>query len=290
MRSSFPWSKAGVVAAMLSASAAMADGPPLPPSAFEQVEAIDQWNSMTGPAPLGEDGRVILTYGAGPASLICAPNAICQIELGDGELVHDTPAIADPVRWNIELREAIFNGRERHIIIVKPSDLAETTVLALFTNKRSYSIRLVADPTRYTPRLAFRYPDEERAETDRRIAEARAAEELRQAEAAAAERALIESTGIQAGAAIVPAGQLNFDYQIAGRAPFTPTRIYDNGVQTFIQLPENYRRDMPIFMASSQGTDEAVNYRIDGTLFVIEGIFEQGLLVNGREQIRIRRR
>ena len=86
------------------------------------------------------------------------------------------------------------------------------------------------------------------------------------------------------------AGELNFDYLIAGEADFAPQRIYDDGAKTYIELPRSWKGEHPVYHARTDEADRVVNYRIDGRRYEIEGVFEAGALRLGREEIRIRRR
>ena len=246
------------------------------------------WAGQTATAALGEDGRVVMTYGEAPAALVCAPLHICAIEFGPEEEFHDTPSLSDPVRWQMEVREGFAGGFRRQYLILKPAPSAGKAVLTAFTDRRFYSIRLVPDPANYTPVLSFRFPDEEAAALRARIEAGRRDEEAEEARLAAAAAAEVEQTGVPTGDGLVAAGELNFDYRIAGDAGFAPQRIYDDGEKTYIELPRSWRGEFPVFHAGS-GHDRVVNYRVDGRRYEIEGVFEAGSLRLGRKIIRIRR-
>ena len=49
------------------------------------------------------------------------------------------------------------------MLIVKPIEAGLETDLIVPTDRRTYVFRLVSDPTRFVSRLAFQYPDEDRA-------------------------------------------------------------------------------------------------------------------------------
>ena len=277
-----------VAALILGGSALQADPSGSSSSEAAQNSVQQAWADQTATAALGEDGRVVMTYGEAPAALVCAPLHICAIEFGPREEFHDTPSLSDPVRWQMEVREGYAAGSRRQYLILKPAPSAEKAILTAFTNKRFYSIRLVPDPKNYTPVLSFRFPDEEEAAIRARIEadqEAKAAEAAMLAAAAVAE---VEQSGVPTDDGLVAAGELNFDYRIAGDARFAPQRIYDDGKKTYIELPRSWRGEFPVFHAGS-GHDRVVNYRIDGRRYEIEGVFEAGSLQLGRKIIRIRR-
>ena len=59
----------------------------------------------------------------------------------------------------MELREGFAGTFKRQFLILKPAASAEPTVLTVFTDRRFHSIRLVPDPSSYTPIMSFRFPD-----------------------------------------------------------------------------------------------------------------------------------
>lgn len=277
-----------IAAGSLTGGIAVAS-PPVPSSAAAQTEVQTSWQAQPATAALGEAGRVVLRYGEAPAALVCAPLHICAIEFGPGEMFHDTPSLSDPVRWQMEVREGFAGGARRQYIILKPATGATDAILAVFTDKRFYSIRLVPDDSAYTPVVSFLYPDDEMAAIQARLAAVRAGEAR---ERAAAERARQESTdrtGVPTRAGLVDAGDLNFDYAIAGDAGFAPQRIYDDGLRTYIELPASWDGEFPVFLAGEAGSDRVVNYRVDGRRYEIEGVYASGTLRLGRDMIRIRR-
>ncbi|MDE2772182.1 MAG: TrbG/VirB9 family P-type conjugative transfer protein [Gemmatimonadota bacterium] len=260
------------------------------PAAAAQTTIQEAWQAQPATAALGEAGRVVMTYGEAPAALVCAPLHICAIEFGPEETFHDTPSLSDPVRWQMELREGYAGGARRQYLILKPSELAEEAILTAFTDKRFYSIRLVPDDSAYTPILSFRFPDDEIEAARAAVEAARQAQVEAEAAAAAQVAALTARTGVPTPDGLVSAGDLNFDYAIAGDAGFAPQRIYDDGERTYIELPRSWTGEFPVFLAGDgRNTDRVVNYRVDGRRYEIEGVWDAAALRLGRDEIRIRR-
>ena len=101
------------VAALILGGSALAADPTGPTSAESAQNSVQQdWAGHTATAALGEDGRVVMTYGEAPAALVCAPLHICAIEFGPEEEFHDTPSLSDPVRWQMEVREGYAGGSD----------------------------------------------------------------------------------------------------------------------------------------------------------------------------------
>src|SRR5262249_32030146 len=74
---------------------------PLNPTAQAAVRVSEKWLTETvTPAP-GADGRVMYSYGAGLATVVCAPLRICLVELQAGEHLISEPHIGDSVRWHV---------------------------------------------------------------------------------------------------------------------------------------------------------------------------------------------
>ena len=277
-----------VVALFAAANSAYAETAVIP-AVSSQTKIQEAWRTQPATAVLGEAGRVVMTYGESPAALVCAPLHICAIEFGPGEEFHDTPSISDPVRWHLEVREGYSSGSRRQYLILKPTKGAVRAILTAFTNKRFYSIQLVPDPENYTPVLSFRFPDEELEAVRARIEEQRHKARESQAIASAARKAVIERTGVETSKGLVAAGDLNFGYLIAGKAGFAPQRIYDDGRQTYIELPRSWDGKLPVFHAGSNGSDRVVNYRVDGRRYEIDGVFDDAILRLGKRSIRIKR-
>jgi type IV secretion system protein TrbG len=141
---------------------------------------------LATPTP-GPNGRVVYIYGQGMPVLVCAPLRVCAIEFEVGEHLQSQPQIGDSRRWEIT---PVLSGSgldETPLLIVKPIEAGLETDLIVPTDRRTYVIRLVSDPTRFVSRLAFQYPDEDRAKWA--AFEARQDEAKRNAEAIAEERA-----------------------------------------------------------------------------------------------------
>ena len=127
------------------------------------AEVSRLWEAGASMPTQGENGKVVYIYGQGMPVLVCAPLRVCAIELQSGEHLQSQPQIGDSRRWEIT---PVLSGSgldETPILIVKPIEAGLETDLIVPTDKRTYVVRLVSDPTRFVSRLAFQYPDEDRA-------------------------------------------------------------------------------------------------------------------------------
>ena len=207
----------------------------------------------------GRNNAVVLQHGAGIPVLKCRPLNFCAIQLQQGEFLIEDLALGDTVLWSAELR--VVGSAENPLVrvLVKPDAAATQTSLIIPTNKRFYDIQLIRSETDYTPVMAFTYPADEEAARRARIARETARRRAAQVEAAVEEA----RQSIRVGQRDLFAGKLDFDFDISGKAPFRPTRVFTDGRKTWIDLPERYRGEKPVFLADGpgRGTEGVVNAR-----------------------------
>jgi pilus assembly protein CpaC len=72
-------------------------------------------------------------------------------------------------------------------------------------------------------------------------------------------------------------------YTMTGDAPWRPLRIYDDERQTVIEMPEGIPPDRApvLLVVPPGGSDEPVNYRLEGSRYVVDAVFERAVLVAG---------
>src|SRR5215470_84432 len=93
----------------------------LSPTATEAVRVSAGFRAESNPPSPGPDGRVIYTFGAGLATLVCAPLRICILELQPGEKLNGEPQIGDSVRWQITPGTYGTGIDATPVIVVKPT-------------------------------------------------------------------------------------------------------------------------------------------------------------------------
>lgn len=231
-----------------------------------------QWQEGGGVVTRGADGKVVFLFGEIQPSVVCSPLQVCDIELEAGEIVRDV-LVGDTVRWKVEPATSGLSGAQAVHIIVKPAEAGLTTSMVVTTSKRTYHIELKSHETRYMARVGFEYPED----VDARFAEINARVEA----------------SVMPGAG-VPADQLDFGYRMSGAARWKPTRIYSDGLKTYIQFPGSLSgQDAPVLFVTSGGENRIVNYRFNGTMMVVDFYIDQAMLVSGvgnkQQKITIRR-
>jgi type IV secretion system protein VirB9 len=240
---------------------------PLTPTAQAAVSVGEKWLTETAmPAP-GSDGRVVYTYGAGLATIVCAPLRVCIVELQAGEQLVGEPQIGDSVRWNIA--PAVYGKADVQttLVVIKPQDSGLDTNLLITTDRRAYYLRLISKPVDYIARVSFAYPND--AAQNQVWKKHAANTEVRQ-ETQSWHPATIDN--------------LHFDYQIKGKSSyFKPVQVFDDGTKTYIRMsPGTIARDLPVLVAlGTDGKPEIVNYRVKENTYIADRLFDHAELVLG---------
>lgn len=238
------------------------------------IDMSEKWQATGAQTPpaLGPDGSIIFTFGAQQPSIVCAVLQVCDVALQPGEKINDVPHTGDSVRWTVE--PAITGSGENEIqhLIIKPSDVGLDTSLVVTTDRRTYHIRLRSHRTLYMPKVAFAYRED--AITKWQTLKYREKKER------------AEKTIPQTGEYL---GDLDFNYAISGNTSWKPTRVYNDGVKTIIEMPSTMsqteaptllvvRKDGGLF---SDDDTVMVNYRLQGNRYIVDTVFDKGILIAG---------
>ncbi len=258
------------IIAIASASPANAqrrrDPPAEPPPTAALAEANDEARRRPD-AQSFVDATQIYDFAPGALyELYAAPEFLSTILLEEGETLQTTAA-GDTTRWMVEAVPAAGGETGRTLVLVKPTRSDIRTNIVLVTDRRTYLIEAIAvdnaqgRPQTYSAQIAWRYPDE-------------------------GPRAFAPPS--------VALDALNLDYRIEvirGRRPvWTPERVFDDGRRTFIEFPQAVltTEAPPLFVRGPEGL-ELVNYRVVGTRYVVDRLFEEAeLRLGDRRPIIVR--
>ncbi|MEB8513402.1 TrbG/VirB9 family P-type conjugative transfer protein, partial [Acidithiobacillus ferriphilus] len=134
------------------------------------------------------------------------------------------------------------------------------------TNRRTYTIQLISDRHRWMPVVSFQYPGDVQA-----------------AWAAYHAKMNREKTDND-----LPSGQsvakLDFHYRLSGANPgWRPVRVYTDGTKTYIDFPDKMLvTSAPVLLAlGSNGKTELVNYRVNGSVYVVDRVLTRAELISG---------
>lgn len=229
------------------------------------------WRDRVAAPATGADGAVQFSYGATQPTVVCAPLTVCLVKLEHGEKVlPDGLQLGDRSRWRVTPTLA----GDQTVLVVKPTDAALETTLAVMTDRRVYSIRLlsVASEARSMPISEFDYPDEDAAKMEAYQAQ------VQQQQA---------NNTLPNGRSIA---SLDFNYTISGDSPaWRPERVYTDGIHTFIMFPDAVRSsDTPSLLALardgdwfSNPTGQVINYRRQGNTYVVDRVIDRAELIVG---------
>jgi type IV secretion system protein VirB9 len=203
-------------------------------------------------------------------TVVCAPLRLCIVELQAGERLTGEPQIGDSVRWSVE--PASYGSGEliTPMIVIKPKAVGLDTNLVITTDRRSYYLRLMSSSQDYVARVSFDYPDDRQAKWSSALQKQARAD--REAQFDKGIKTLTDSVET-----------LNVDYTIKGNAAIRPIRVLDDGVHTYIQMsPAVLHREAPVLaVLGPDGKAEMVNYRVQGSVYVVDRLFDRGRLILG---------
>jgi type IV secretion system protein TrbG len=261
-------------------------------AAVSAVAVAQQWETGVGTPTPGTDGRVLYVFGQGMPVMVCAPLRVCAVELQAGEHLQSQPQIGDSRRWEITPVMSGSGPDQTPLLVVKPIEPGLETDLIIPTDRRTYVVRLVSDPARFVSRLAFQYPADDRAKWATFQAQQDAV--TRDAEAVAEQqRTQEQAKDRQVGAVLMAENALDnlyFDYKLSGDPAYRPERVLDDGQHTYLIFPNDGRfRELPTLLMLVKGKTELVNFRVDGTRYIVDRLFDKAILVVGvgKKQTRV---
>jgi type IV secretion system protein VirB9 len=210
-----------------------------------------------------EDGSVVFIHGASLPSILTAPLRITDIQFQEGEIIKEIQ-LGDTVRWRITPSLSGTSPHEISHIVVKPTDVGLETTLVVFTNKRSYSLNLKSTTSKYFPVVSFAYKDEQESawssyheKTKDRLTPQPSSNEI--------------------------SSELDFGYDIEGKASWKPITVYNDGKKTYIQMPKSMlNKEAPALLVLDEyGDDKLVNYRVLKDKFIVDKVFSKAILILG---------
>jgi type IV secretion system protein VirB9 len=250
-----------------------------PPAARSRrpSDVIREANRKATEGPRAEEYiNAIMTYDYAPGTLFqiyTAPEHLTDVQLQPGEHLVGKPAIGDNVRWILAKSASSSGGNEQPHIYIKPTRPDLETTLALNTDRRLYILELHSYDDTYMAAVAWRYPQDDAA----------------QLEAGLEQQAALAATATPTA---VTVDRLNFNYGVAvvnGRPQWVPTQVFDDGHKTYIRFPEAMiDREAPaLFVLSSTGDTQLVNYRVKNDTYIVDRLFESAELRIGQQNQEI---
>lgn len=264
MRASIP------ILALLACAAMPASAAPSQKSSPVRVVAIANRLATVEPTPvMFMNARQLYAWSEGSVyHAYTAPGMVTDIALQPGEALIAVAA-GDTARWVIGDTSSGSGDTKQTHILVKPFAAGLSTNLVITTDRRTYHLRLSSSAGPAMAALSWTYPQDALLALKR------------QAEAAEAAKPVASGLAVE---------QLHFDYRISGdRAYWRPIRAFDDGRQTFIEFPPHIANGEapPLFLIGAGSKAELVNYRMQGTYYVIDRIFDVAELRLGTKKQQV---
>lgn len=210
--------------------------------------------------------EVIFKYEAHETyKIYCQDGFVTDIKFAPGEKITYVGA-GDTTRWVID-RSSDGTGSTRiEHVYVKPIKRGLSTNIIINTNQRTYQINAISG-SQYNPMVSW-VTERSREQLEREI-RARDVENIM----------------------TVNAVNMHFDYKISDNLPWSPDEVFDDGQKTYLKMkPEIKTSTAPIFLIKEKGKSIITNYRIIGGYYVVDRIFDKGVLMVGTTEVEIRRK
>lgn len=231
---------------------------------------------------MSSDGKVIFPFGQSMPKLTCSPTRACDVELQPGEKVKKV-ILGDKVNWNWDGAESVEHGQTIAHLIFQPLDNDVESNSIITTDRRTYHIKLYAPKNDgiYLNRVGFYYPQELVSSWEEKMGVESATQ--------------TKDDGFKVMPVAVSPEKLDFGYRVEGDGSFKPVRVFNNGEQVYLEMPESlHTGDHPILMLiDEKGDAMVVNYRLkvdDETKkihYVVDKLFAKAELVLGEKKVKI---
>ena len=166
-------------------------------------------------------------------------------------------------------------------ILVKPIKSGLTTNLIITTSERVYHAELTSYRETYMAAVSWRYPRQELISLSKSLMTKARSFSPAMSKVAPTPHATLEGLSVDA---------LKFRYKIEGDTPhWRPLRAFDDGRKVYIQFPARIDQGEapPLFVVSSEGETQLVNYRVKGRYYVVDRLFARAELRLGEKEQQV---
>ena len=198
-----------------------------------------------------------------------APISVTSIMMQPGEHL-TTYAAGDTVRWIVESTTSGQGENERDMVLVKPLKPGLHTNMVITTDRRTYLLEMHSYRETYMAAVSWHYPHDQLARMNH--------------------QAKVHHQKTQdIIAPQVNLRDLYFGYDIKtkrGEPRWKPVRVFDDGRKTYIQFPANLSTtEAPaLFILSGRKKTQLVNYRVKGTYYIVDRLFDRAELRVGEKR------
>lgn len=209
-----------------------------------------------------------------------APEQVTDIALGSGERLISVSA-GDTENWILGDTLSGEGETEQVHILVKPIKSGLTTNLIITTSERVYHAELTSYRETYMAAVSWRYPRQGLISLSKSlVTKVRGSSNL--------------GSKVTRASHVTPAGlsvdALKFRYEIEGDTPhWRPLRAFDDGRKVYIQFPARIDQGEapPLFVVSSEGETQLVNYRVKGRYYIVDRLFARAELRLGEKDQQV---
>ena len=217
------------------------------------------------------DGTMLFPYGLAQVNVTARKMMYSKIVLQEGERIMSAAA-GDTTRWNILPSYIGDVANYTPVVLVKPFMGGLQTSLSIITNRRDYDITIQSvDSGDFMPRIGFYYPQDKADSINVGLSPDK-----------------IENN--ESKQPRINIENIKYDYKIKGdgRLSWYPLSVFEDGNKVFIRMSDRVdRSQLPVFMTVDQkGQTEIVNYRYFKPYYVVDTIFDCGVLMLGTDKYR----
>ncbi len=231
----------------------------------------EEGKEARGVAPMSyRSGEVVFTHGASRPVIVCAVLELTDVALEAGEIINSVQ-LGDTARWSIDAAISGSGPLAVQHLIIKPLDSGLKTSLIVTTDRRVYHLSLKSTQRDFMPQVKFVYPGIAVQKFGHLLAQQKEYEKNH----------TIEGTQ-------VTVDKLSFAYDFSGDKELMPLRVFNDGKHTFIEMPEKLPQGrMPALVILndsglfSEDKTSIANYRIQGSRFVVDSLFDKAKLILG---------
>lgn len=249
------------------------------PTAQSDQQLVQQANKKATRNPkIHSFFNAMMTYNYMPGAMYtvyCAPLRLTDVALQQGEKIISIAA-GDTLRWQISQTYSGQGSTLRQHVILKPnsSDLHNSVLIT--TNRRVYHLVLVSTKNNtYMVSVNWHYENSPLTFVSN--------------ESQGYGNGMPGSSAATTGSPFqLDLARLNFNYEfgmLKGNKPsWYPTRIFNDGRQTFIEFPKHfYRTNLPVLYVA--GNDHKygtmVNWRLKGRYMIVDTVLTKARLQTG---------
>jgi type IV secretion system protein VirB9 len=209
---------------------------------------------VAAPSPASDSRIVSRFYDSGAVVAIVGRTGVqSAIEFAPDERIENI-AVGNSAAWQVT------PNKRANLLFLKPMTATAKSNMTVITDQRTYLFDLTtASKAAPVYVMRFTYP---------------------KSPAKPAPVAVVEAQKPPAAAA-TPA-DLNFAWAAKGSKHLVPTRMFDDGRATYLAWPQEVA--LPAVLAlDAHGTEGPVNYRVEGSYLVVDGVPSLLVLRSGRE-------